>query len=54
MEVQVSLLTDVPVEEVLQFIRNTPNTDPSFPVHSPLKVEDIMELLDTCLKTTYF
>jgi hypothetical protein len=28
--------------------------DPSFPECSPLQVEDIMELLDICLTTTYF
>jgi hypothetical protein len=42
----VSLFTIVPVEEVLQVIRNRLNMDPSFPVRSPLQVEDIMELLD--------
>jgi hypothetical protein len=41
------------VEEVLQVIRNGLNTDP-FPEHSPLQVEDVMELLDICLTTTYF
>jgi hypothetical protein len=30
------------------------STDPSFPERSPLQVEDVMELLDMSLKTTYF
>jgi hypothetical protein len=42
------------VEEVLQVIRNSLSTDPSFPESSPLQVEDVMELLDICLTTTYF
>jgi hypothetical protein len=42
------------VEEVLQVIRNRLNTDTSFPGRSPLQVEDVMELLDICLTTTYF
>jgi hypothetical protein len=41
------------VEEVLQDIRNIFNTDPSFPEPSSLQVEDVMELLDICLTTTY-
>jgi hypothetical protein len=41
------------VEEVLQVTRNKLNTNPSFPEHSPLQVEDVMELLDICLTTTY-
>jgi hypothetical protein len=28
--------------------------DPSFPERSPLQVEDVMEVLDICLTTTYF
>jgi hypothetical protein len=54
MEVQVSLLINAPVEEVLRFISNALSMDSSFPEHSPLQVEDIMELLDICLATTYF
>jgi hypothetical protein len=50
----VSLFTIIPVEAVLQVIRNRPNMDLSFPERSPLQVEDIMELLDICLTTTYF
>jgi hypothetical protein len=50
----VSLFTNVPVEEVVQVIRNRFSTDPSFPEHSHLQVEDMMELLDTCLTTMYF
>jgi hypothetical protein len=50
----VSLFTNVPVEEVLQVIRNRLTTGPSLPERSPLQVEDVMELLDICLKTMYF
>jgi hypothetical protein len=42
------------VEEVLQVIRNRLNTDPSFLECSSVQVEDVMELLDICLTTTYF
>lgn len=42
------------MEEVLQIVRNRLRTDSSFPERSPLQVEDVMELLDICLKTTYF
>jgi hypothetical protein len=50
----VSLFTNIPVKEVLQVIRNRLSMDPSFPEPSPLQVEDIMELLDICLKTMSF
>jgi hypothetical protein len=50
----VSLFANVPVEEVLQVIRNRLNRDPSFPERSLLQVDDVMELLDVCLTTTYF
>jgi hypothetical protein len=46
----ISLFTSLPVEEVLQVIRNRLITDLSFPEGSPLQVEVIMELLDTFLK----
>jgi hypothetical protein len=46
----ISLFTNVPVEEVLQVIRNKLGTNSSFPEHSPLQVEDVLELLDICLK----
>jgi hypothetical protein len=42
------------VEEVLRVIRNRLSTDPPFPECSSLQAEDIMELLDICLTTTYF
>jgi hypothetical protein len=48
------LFTNILMEEVLQVITNRLNTDPSFPECSPLQVEDVMELLDICLTTTYF
>jgi hypothetical protein len=46
----VSLFTNVPVEQVLQVIKNRLNTDSSFPERSPLQAVDVMELLDLCLK----
>jgi hypothetical protein len=42
------------VEEALRVIRNTLNIDSSFPERSSLQVENVMELLDTDLTTTYF
>jgi hypothetical protein len=42
------------MEEVLEIIRSRLSTDPSSPERAPLQVEDVMELLDICLKTTYF
>jgi hypothetical protein len=48
----VSLFTNIPTE-VLQVIRNRLNMDSSFPEHSSLQAEDIMELLDICLTITY-
>jgi hypothetical protein len=42
----VSLFTNVLVEEVLRVIRNRLSGDPSFSECSPSQVEDIMELLD--------
>jgi hypothetical protein len=50
----VRLFTNVPVEEALQVMRNRLNVYPSFPASSPLQVENVMELLDICLTTTYF
>jgi hypothetical protein len=50
----VSLFTNIPVEEVLQVIKNRLNTDPCFPECSPLQVKDVMKLLGICLMTTYF
>jgi hypothetical protein len=50
----VSLFTNIPVEEVLQVIRNRLSTEPYFPERSPLQVEDLIELLDIYLTTTYF
>jgi hypothetical protein len=49
----VSLFTNIPVEEVLQVLRNRLNTDLFFP-RTPLQFEDIMGLLDICLTATYF
>jgi hypothetical protein len=50
----VSLFTNIPVEEVLEVIKNGLNMDLSFPERSSLQVEDVIELLDICLTITYF
>jgi hypothetical protein len=48
----ISLFTNVPVEEVFA-IRNILGMAPSLHECSRLQVEDLMELLDICLKTMY-
>jgi hypothetical protein len=50
----VSLFTNVPVDEALQVIRNKLQNDHTLTERSSLEVEAIMELLEVCLKTTYF
>jgi hypothetical protein len=50
----VSLFTNVPVDEALQVINNKLTNDNTLAERSILKVEAIMELLDVCLRTTYF
>jgi hypothetical protein len=50
----VSLFTNVPVDEALQVIRNKLQNDNTLAERSLLQVEAIMELLEVCLKTTYF
>jgi hypothetical protein len=47
------VFTNIPVEEILQVIKNRLSMDPSFPECSSLQVEDVMELLDSCLTVTY-
>jgi hypothetical protein len=48
------LFTNVPVDEALQVIRSRIENDNTLTEPSVLKVEAIMELLDVCLRTTYF
>jgi hypothetical protein len=50
----VSLFTNVPADEALQFIRNKLPNDNTLVERSVLQVEAIMDLLEVCLKTTYF
>jgi hypothetical protein len=50
----VSLFTNVPVDEALQVIRNKLYNDDTLAELSVLQVEAIMELLEVCLRTTYF
>jgi uncharacterized protein (UPF0335 family) len=49
-----SLFSNVPVEEVLQVIKNKLYMDHTFSERSPLKVDDVMELLEVSMKTIYF
>jgi hypothetical protein len=49
----VSLFTNVPVDKALQVIRNKLHNN-TLAEWSVLQVEAIMELLEVCLKTTYF
>jgi hypothetical protein len=50
----VSLFTNVPVDKALQVIRNKLQNDHTLTERSSLEVGAIMELLEVCLKTTYF
>jgi hypothetical protein len=50
----VSLFTNVPVDETLQVIRYKLHNDSTLAEPSVLQVEAIMELLEICLRTTYF
>jgi hypothetical protein len=50
----VSLFTNVPVNEALQVISNKLHNDDTLAECSALQVKVIMELLEFCLRTTYF
>jgi hypothetical protein len=50
----VSLFTYVPINEALQVIWNKLSLDDTLPNWSSLHIEDIMELLEVCVRTTYF
>jgi hypothetical protein len=50
----VSLFTNVPVEEALQVISGKLQKDETLASRSSLLVDALMELLEVCLKTTYF
>jgi hypothetical protein len=50
----VSLFTNVPIDEALQVIGNKLHNDDTLAERSVLQVEDIMELLEVYLRTTYF
>jgi hypothetical protein len=50
----VGLFTNVPVNEALQVTRNKLHNDDTLAEWSALQVEAIMELLEVCLRTTYF
>ncbi|PNF18952.1 hypothetical protein B7P43_G14912, partial [Cryptotermes secundus] len=50
----ISLFTNVPVDEVLQIVENKLHNDVTLMEGSVLQVEAIMELLEACLRTNYF
>jgi hypothetical protein len=50
----VSLFTNVPADEALQVISKELRNDDTLAERSVLQAEAIMELLEVCLKTTYF
>jgi hypothetical protein len=50
----VSLFTNVTVDEALEVIRDKLTNDDTLTERSALQVEVIMELLEVCLRTTYF
>jgi hypothetical protein len=50
----VSLFTNVPDDEAPQVIRNKLHNNDTLAERSALQIEDIMELLEVCLRTTYF
>jgi hypothetical protein len=50
----VSLFTNAPVDKALQIIWNKLHNDDKLVELSVLQVEAIMELLEVCLRTTYF
>jgi hypothetical protein len=50
----VSLFSDVPLDEALEVIRNKLQDDHTLAERSILQVEDIMKVLEVCLRTTYF
>jgi hypothetical protein len=48
------VFSNAPVDEVLQVIRNKFHNDNTLADRSVLQAEAIMELLEVCLRTTYF
>ena len=50
----VSLFTNTPINKTLEIIRNRLNEDDSLSTRTKLSVDDIMELLEFILTTTYF
>jgi hypothetical protein len=49
-----NLFTNAPVEEVLHVIKNKLFMDHTLSECSPLELDGVMELLEVCIKTTYF
>ena len=49
-----SLFTNVPIGEAVQVIRAKPRDDDSLTERTPLSPDRVAELLDLCLRSTYF
>ena len=49
-----ALFTSVPVDETIEIIRKRLQEDPTLATRTTLQVEDIVQMLTCCLKTTYF
>jgi hypothetical protein len=50
----VSIFTNAPIDEALRVIKNKLHNDDALAERSVMQVEAIMELLEVCLRTTYF
>ena len=49
-----SLFTNVPIDEAVRVIRDMLLTDDSLEDRTGLNVDDLTELLEICLRSTYF
>jgi hypothetical protein len=50
----VSLFTAVPIDEALQVIQNKLSLVETLPNRSSLQIEDVIQLLEVCVRATYF
>jgi hypothetical protein len=50
----VSLFTNVPLGKILHVIRTRLHVDHNFSGHLRLQVEDVIKLMEICIKTRYF
>ena len=49
-----ALFTAIPPDDAIKIARKCLEKDGDLPKRTPLQVNDIIEMLDLCLKTTYF